>query len=143
MRSASRKPRVVTSSVGSPLRSSSALVATVVPIFTHSTTLGRDRLAGLQAQQVADAGDGRVAVLLGVFRQQLVRDQRAVGPLGDDVGEGAAAVDPELPLGAGCALHWLIVLVHGILRDCHVRPGLSCRCRYIPKIKQMAEKGRT
>src|SRR5690349_6080095 len=40
MRSASRKPRVVTSSVGSPLRSSSALVATVVPIFTHSTCCG-------------------------------------------------------------------------------------------------------
>src|SRR5438552_8273624 len=40
MRSASRKPRVVTSSVGSPLRSSSALVATVVPIFTHSTCSG-------------------------------------------------------------------------------------------------------
>jgi hypothetical protein len=34
------KPRVVTSSVGSPLRSSSALVATVVPIFTHSTCAG-------------------------------------------------------------------------------------------------------
>jgi hypothetical protein len=40
MRSASRKPRVVTSSVRSPLRSSSALVATVVPIFTHSTCCG-------------------------------------------------------------------------------------------------------
>src|SRR5436305_725224 len=40
MRSASRKPRVVTSSVFSPLRSSSALVATVVPIFTHSTSAG-------------------------------------------------------------------------------------------------------
>jgi hypothetical protein len=37
MRSASRKPCVVTSSVGAPLRSSKALVATVVPIFTHST----------------------------------------------------------------------------------------------------------
>ena len=31
---------MVTSSVGSPLRSSSALVATVVPIFTHSTNSG-------------------------------------------------------------------------------------------------------
>ena len=40
MRNASRKPRVVTSSVGSPLRSSSALVATVVPILTHSTRSG-------------------------------------------------------------------------------------------------------
>ena len=76
MRSASRKPRVVTSSVGSPLRSSSALVATVVPIFTHSTCVGRDWLARLQAQQMADAGHGGVAVLLGVLGQQLVRHQR-------------------------------------------------------------------
>src|SRR5580704_5460730 len=34
MRNASRKPLVMSSSVRSPLRSSSALVATVVPIFT-------------------------------------------------------------------------------------------------------------
>src|SRR6185369_3932474 len=40
MRKASRKPLVVTRSVGSPLRSSSALVATVVPILTHSTACG-------------------------------------------------------------------------------------------------------
>ena len=40
MRNASRNPRVVTSRVGSPLRSSKALVATVVPIFTHSTWSG-------------------------------------------------------------------------------------------------------
>src|SRR5687767_608806 len=36
MRSASRNPRVMKSTVRSPLRSSSALVATVVPIFTAS-----------------------------------------------------------------------------------------------------------
>jgi hypothetical protein len=36
MRKASPKPRVMNSTVGSPLRSSSALVATVVPIFTAS-----------------------------------------------------------------------------------------------------------
>ncbi len=40
MRNASRKPRVITSTVGSPLRSSSALVATVVPIFTQATSSG-------------------------------------------------------------------------------------------------------
>jgi hypothetical protein len=66
--------------------------------------VGAYRLAGLQAQQVADAGHGRVAVLLGVFGQQLVRDQRAVGPLGHHVGEGAAAVDPELPAFFGHCL---------------------------------------
>ena len=35
--SASRKPRVITNKVRSPLRSNSALVATVVPIFTQAT----------------------------------------------------------------------------------------------------------
>src|SRR6185369_426633 len=39
MRSWSRKPRVMKSAVGSPLRSRSALVATVVPIFTASICL--------------------------------------------------------------------------------------------------------
>jgi hypothetical protein len=75
------KAPVVTSSVGSPLRSSRALVATVVPIFTHSTTRG-DRLARLQAQQVADASHRRVAVLLGVVAEQLVGEQLhpAIGP---------------------------------------------------------------
>src|ERR1700744_2270517 len=40
MRRALRKPRVVTSSVFSPLRSSSPLVATVLPISTHSPSSG-------------------------------------------------------------------------------------------------------
>ncbi len=44
IRSASRKPRVMTSTVRSPLRSSSALVATVVPIFTQAT-----RCAGIDS----------------------------------------------------------------------------------------------
>ena len=61
--------------------------------------VGRDGLARLQAQQVSDARDGRVLVVFRVFRQQLVREQRAVRPFGDDVRESAAAVDPELPAG--------------------------------------------
>jgi hypothetical protein len=35
--------------------------------------------------------------MFGVFRQQLVGHQPAIGPLRHDIGEGAAAVDPELP----------------------------------------------
>jgi hypothetical protein len=72
MRSASRKPRVMASAVGSPLRSSSALVATVVPIFTHRSA-PPDRLAPGHAHQLADAGNGRVGILLRILRQQLVR----------------------------------------------------------------------
>ncbi len=68
--------------------------------------VGRDRRARCQAQQAADALDGGVAVLLGVLAQQLERVQRRIGRAADDVGEGAAAVDPELPawVGVHCRL---------------------------------------
>ena len=59
--------------------------------------LRRDRLAGAQPEQVAHARHRRIAILLRVLRQQLVRDQRAIGAAPHHVGEGAAAVDPELP----------------------------------------------
>ena len=39
-----------------------------------------------------------VAVGLGAFRQNLVGDKGAVGTTPDDVGEGAAPIDPEIPL---------------------------------------------
>ncbi len=56
----------------------------------------RYRLILRDAQQVANAGHGRVAVLFGVLGQQLVGEQLPVGPARHDVGEGAAAIDPEL-----------------------------------------------
>ncbi|MNX61187.1 hypothetical protein D3C86_921140 [compost metagenome] len=60
--------------------------------------LDRDRLAGRHAQQLADAGHGRIAILLGVFRQHLRRGGRAIGAARHDVGKGAPTIDPELPL---------------------------------------------
>src|SRR6185503_10090977 len=38
-----------------------------------------------------------VGIVLGVLRQELMRMKRAVGAARDDVGEGAAAIDPEIP----------------------------------------------
>ena len=105
MRSWSRKPRVMKSTVGSPLRSSSALVATVVPIFTASMRSTGIGSPGATPEELADAGDGRVAVALRVLRQQLVGDDGAVGTARDDVGERAAAVDPELPAAGMCGAH--------------------------------------
>ena len=93
---------MISSSVRSPLRSSSALVATVVPIFTAPTWRTGIASPRLQAQQVADALHGGVGIGLGVLRQQLVRDQPAVRPAPHHVGEGAAAVDPEIPGLAVC-----------------------------------------
>ena len=49
--------------------------------------------------------DGGVAIGLRILRQQLARDQRAVGPPPDHVGEGAAAVDPEIPSCHRVAVH--------------------------------------
>ncbi len=57
----------------------------------------RDRLAFGEAEQVADALHGGIAIGFGVFREQLVRGERAVRPPPDHVGERAAAVDPEIP----------------------------------------------
>jgi hypothetical protein len=57
----------------------------------------RDWLACCQAEQIADALDRSVAIGLRVLGQKLVRHQCAVRPPPDHVGEGAAAVDPEVP----------------------------------------------
>ena len=59
----------------------------------------RHRLAIGQAQQVPNARHRRVAVALGRVGQELVRQQLAVGRARHDVGEGAAAVNPETPAG--------------------------------------------
>ena len=68
MRSASAKPVVVTSSVRSPLRSSNALVAMVVPIFTSLMREDGIGSPGLQAEQIADALHGSVGIGFRVFR---------------------------------------------------------------------------
>ena len=62
----------------------------------------RDRGPRRYAEQAPDALDRRVVVLARAVRQQLERDQRAVGPAADHVGESATAIDPELP---ACAVH--------------------------------------
>jgi hypothetical protein len=58
---------------------------------------GGDGFAGFQAEDGTDAGDGRILVGARVLRQQLFLDQSPVGRPRDDVGEGAAPVDPEFP----------------------------------------------
>jgi hypothetical protein len=57
----------------------------------------RDRLLRRKAEQIADALHGGIAIGLGILGQKLVGDERAVGPPSDHVGEGAAAIDPEIP----------------------------------------------
>ena len=71
-------------------------MATVVPIFTASISArGTDR--HLTGQQVADPLKGGILVGLGIFGQKLVGMKRAVRRPANDIGKGAAPVDPELP----------------------------------------------
>src|SRR5262249_59060393 len=61
----------------------------------------RDGFARLYADEIADALHRGVAIGLGVVGKKLVGDERAVRPASDHVGEGAAAVDPEIPAAVG------------------------------------------
>ncbi|MNC22335.1 hypothetical protein D3C75_703340 [compost metagenome] len=65
-------------------------------------TLGQRTGGGLQ--DAANALDGGVGVLLGIDRQQLAGLQGPVRCAGHDVGEGAAAINPETP-GHVCIAH--------------------------------------
>ena len=106
MRNASRNPRVVTNSVRSPRRSSSALVAHGGPHSHRIDARRRDELIRRDAQQAPDACHRRVAVLLRIVRQQFQRVQHALGCTADDVGERSAAIDPELPASVWlCGVH--------------------------------------
>src|SRR5471030_1532203 len=60
--------------------------------------LDRNGGVGGEAHQVADAGDGRVAIALRIFRQQLVGAQPAIGLTRHDIRESSTPVDPELPI---------------------------------------------
>src|SRR5690606_17083230 len=63
-----------------------------------------DRLPRIEAHQARDAGQRRVAppAILG---QHLGRYDAPIRPARDDIREGAAAVDPEVPLAVGRIVH--------------------------------------
>jgi hypothetical protein len=65
----------------------------------------RDPGARRDTQQMTNAGKRGIAILLRVLRQQLVSQQPTIRPACNDVGEGAAAVDPELPTTGNGTAH--------------------------------------
>ena len=67
------------------------------PHLDLADAAGRHGFASRDTEQFADALDGGIAIGFGIFRKQFQRTQRAVGIAADDVGKGAAAVDPEIP----------------------------------------------
>ncbi len=60
-----------------------------------------DRRPRGHVEKQADGLQRRVVIGTGVLRQQLAGEDAAVGCACNDVGEGAAAVDPEVPLVVG------------------------------------------
>ncbi len=60
-----------------------------------------NRRAGGKPEHLADRVHGGVRVALRILGEQLVRDERAVRTARDDIGERAAAIDPELPACTG------------------------------------------
>ena len=80
---------------------------------------GDGRIGG-GAEKLADALNGGVPVVLRIVGKELAGDERAVGAAGDDIGERAATVDPELP-ARHCAVHPFLRPVSQVKR----RRGLS------------------
>ena len=76
------------------------------PHLHGANVRGRDRLAGLKPEQVANTRHRRVGIGFGIFRKELMRNEFAVRAPADHVGKGAAAVDPELP-ASGRLIHGL------------------------------------
>ena len=64
--------------------------------------LGRERAVARATDEIGNAGKRSIFVGLRIVRQQLARQQPAVGRPRHEVGERAAAVDEELPLAASC-----------------------------------------
>src|SRR5690606_14906044 len=74
------------------------------PHFNGADCAWRQRRASNNAEQVADALQGRILILLGVFREKLACMEAAIRRTTDNVGERAAPVDPEIPAPALCCL---------------------------------------
>ena len=86
------------------------------PHFHRTDDRRRNGRSGRQAEHVADSLHGGVPVALGIFGQQLVRDEISVGTSRDDVGECPPAIDPELParvVGVGAHLGCYFVMRPG------------------------------
>jgi hypothetical protein len=65
---------------------------------------GRDARFQRDAEHRLDTGDRRVAITARILAKQLVRRETPIRCTGDNVGEGPAPIDPELPTDAPCVL---------------------------------------
>ena len=65
--------------------------------FDMGDATRRQRRIGCEAQRHFDARQCRVVIALGIVGEQLGDPEMAVGIARHDIGEGAAAINPELP----------------------------------------------
>jgi hypothetical protein len=70
--------------------------------FDRADRVGRDRLVSFEAEKIADPLDRGVLIGLRVFREELMGFERAVRTPRDDVGKGAATINPKVPF-LGCS----------------------------------------
>ena len=98
------RERVAEAAVGHEQRARAATLEQRIGRDRRADAHPRDGGAGraVLLEHAADAGHGRVVVAPGHGREQLQGLERAVGPAADDVGERAAAVDPEFPRVVVC-----------------------------------------
>ena len=68
------------------------------PHLHHLNGRGGNRLIRPQPQQIANALDRGIGVAIGVFRQELMDHNLPIRATGHNVGKGAAAINPKLPL---------------------------------------------
>ena len=98
------------------------------PHFHRLDRAGGNRRTRREPEQLADAVHRGIAVASGILGQELVGDERAVGPARDDVGERAAAIDPELPAGTGVRRHG-----YRLLREAVRHRALRGHSRMVPR----------
>src|SRR5690606_14978808 len=72
------------------------------PIFHRADPSGGQGSIGRHAQQIADALQRRVLVMLRVLRKEFPRMEAPVRRAADHIREGAATVDPEIPAAGFC-----------------------------------------
>jgi len=80
----------------------------------RADAVGGEGVGRCDAQKFADALQRRVLVALRIFGKKLLREKQPLRRAGDDVGEGTAPVDPEVP-----------AIGHGeiVARRSEARPG--------------------
>ncbi len=78
--------------------------------FHVANQVRRHGFAGLDAEMIANALNAGIGIGFRIFRKQLAGKEPAIGGAADNVGKGAAAVDPKIPF-AFCHHRFLRIIL--------------------------------